>query len=86
MYLITIIYKDYKTYQVEIPDDELENFFASINKNVAYLNKEKNAGMYVPLHEIRTAYFFKQEQKECESCQQNQNLEVENASKNSNDQ
>jgi len=74
MYKLKVVNHDFKSFEVELHDSEIDDIFKAIYENQVYFNAEKSGGIYIPLHTIRYIYFIKKE----EPCQEkNQSLEVE---------
>lgn len=72
MFDVTLIYRDYQRFTVEVDDNDFDEFMAALSNNRPYLNKEKSLGFWLPPDAVRCAYIKKKESQCPPSLDENQ--------------
>ena len=81
MYNIQFILDDYRPLNVDIEEEDLNNFLSAIQQKKPYFDSVKGVGFWLPPENIKYATISKKlTQHQEEPCQNNQNWEVDNAS------
>lgn len=57
MYEINLIYNDFKKYQIQIEDDDIDQFVECLEKAKPFHNKDKKIGFFVHYSVLKAAYF-----------------------------
>ncbi len=74
MYRLKIVGTDFKAFEIDALEEELDVMLSSIKEKSVFFNGDKTRGIYIPYPSIRYIYI----EKRGEECQQNNlNSEVE---------
>lgn len=79
MYQARVIFNDYKNYDVEIEDQNIEAFMMSFSQKVPFFTPDKSVGFWLPTENVRCVYTVRIPTKE-EPCLESPPLETENVS------
>lgn len=74
MYDITLVYRDYQRFTVEVSDDDFTDFMKALNESRTFFDEEKNVGFWLPPESVRCAYIKKKESQCHEIPDPNQSL------------
>ncbi|CAB4166238.1 hypothetical protein UFOVP844_18 [uncultured Caudovirales phage] len=61
-YILKIIGSDFKSFQIEILEEEVDKLITSMQENSVFFSADKSRGIYIPLKSIRYIYFAKKEE------------------------